>query len=196
MTTINADFDLAAVVGTLEKIDGSIINRNPVKYRASHAKMKELSKGACTLLLSEICPPGGFEQTALGGRQIPFSMLSKRCLVMRNKKTKKIKSAPLSKLSPPPLPPVPQAPPPLPNLSSRPPLPPPEAPLHHSPPVKVPRSVRLLFSSAPTSPLSASAPPAVNPTSQDPSPLELLSQTIAELELVKEKLLKIKQHSF
>jgi hypothetical protein len=191
-STTMTDFDLAAVVATLEKIDGSIINRNPIKYRASHAKMKELSKGACTLLLSEICPPGGFEQTALGGRQIPFSMLSKRCLVMRNKKTKKIKSPPLSKLSPP-LPPVPQAPPPLPNLSSRPPLPPPpEAPLHHFPPVK---SVSLLLPAAPTSPLSASAP-AVNPINQDPSLPELLSQTITELESVKQKLLKIKQHSF
>jgi hypothetical protein len=185
--TIDADFDLAAVVATLEKIDGSIINRKPIKYRASHAKMKELSKGACTLLFTEICPPGGFDQTALGGRQIPFSMLSKRCLQMRKKKncnpvkSKKIK-----------LPPVPQpSPPPLPLLSPPPP-PRPEAPLHHSSPVKVPKSVSIRLPPPPTSPLSL--PVVVKPPS--PSVNELLSQTIAELELVKEKLLKIKQHSF
>ena len=80
---VNKSYNEKAVAMTLQYIDGMIIQTKPIRYKASHEKMRNLTPSLRKFLIETLCPTEGYEQKLLGGQHIPYSLLSERALTRR-----------------------------------------------------------------------------------------------------------------
>ena len=67
----------------LHHINGSIIQVQPIRYKGSHEKMRNLSPVLRKQLIETLCPPEGYDQAMLAGKFIPYNLLSEKILARR-----------------------------------------------------------------------------------------------------------------
>jgi hypothetical protein len=77
---VNKNYNETAATMILQYIDGVITQTKPIRYKASHDKMRNLSPALRKLVIETLCPTEGYDQALLGGKHIPYSLLSERVL--------------------------------------------------------------------------------------------------------------------
>lgn len=82
---INNNYDEKKVAAMLEYISGSVSQTNPIRYKGSHEKMRNLPAELRKRLIETLCPPEGYDQAILAGKHIPYTLLSQRILSRRRR---------------------------------------------------------------------------------------------------------------
>ena len=83
--SVNPSFNYDDALTMLSYIDGSITHLHPIRYKASHEKMRNLSPESRVQLIRSLCPPEGYDQAMFAGKHIPYSLLSDRILKRRRR---------------------------------------------------------------------------------------------------------------
>lgn len=95
---VNKSFNEKDALTMLKYIDGSVSQFNPIRYRGSHDKMRNLPPKSRRRLIEALCPPEGYDQALLAGKGIPYALLSERIL-LRKRRIDKEASSKRKKLS-------------------------------------------------------------------------------------------------
>ena len=67
----------------LKYIDGLISRVNPIRYKGSHEKMRNLTPLLRKEVIETLCPMEGYDQVSLAGRSIPYRLLSEKALARK-----------------------------------------------------------------------------------------------------------------
>ena len=81
--SVNPSFDYNGALVLLEYVNGSITQMNPIRYKASHEKVRNLTPEFRARLIQLLCPPEGYDQALFAGKHIPYSLLSERVSTRR-----------------------------------------------------------------------------------------------------------------
>jgi len=80
---VNKHFNEKDMSTMLKYIDGSVSQVQPIRYKGSHEKMRNLPSVSRKQLIETLCPVEGYDQAMLAGKHIPYCLLSEKIRTRR-----------------------------------------------------------------------------------------------------------------